>query len=98
MAWTFGASGGRRPGYRRLEPLRRRALIPGLRFVHARLVRGALAILLLVVGKLFLVDLAKVDAVWRVPLFPSFGRLIITLSYYLRSLWHPGSRAREGRR
>ncbi|MCA1731160.1 MAG: DUF2339 domain-containing protein [Actinobacteria bacterium] len=38
----------------------------------------------LVVGKLFLVDLAEVEAVWRILLF-------LALSYYLRSLWRPGS-------
>lgn len=72
-------------------------LIAGLRFGHARLVRGALATLLLVVGKLFLVDLAEVDAVWRVPLFLGFGDLFLALSYYLRALWRPGSGAGEGR-
>lgn len=82
--------------YRRLGPLPRRALIPGLRFVHARLVRGALATLLLVVGKLFLVALAKVDVVWLVPLFLGLGGHFLALSYYLRSLWRLDSRAGEG--
>ena len=61
-----------------------------------RLVRGAVATLLLVVGKLFLVDLAGVDAVWRVPLFLGFGGLFLALSYYLRSVWRLDFRAGEG--
>ncbi|HZG64095.1 MAG TPA: hypothetical protein VEY13_11395 [Rubrobacteraceae bacterium] len=52
--------------------------------------------MLLVVGKLFLVDLAKVDVVWRVPLFLGLGGHFLALSYYLRSLWRLDSRAGEG--
>ena len=71
-------------------------LVAGLRFGRAWLFRGALATLLLVVGKLFLVDLAEVDAAWRVPLFLGFGGLFLVLSYCLRSLWRPGPGAGRG--
>ena len=48
--------------------------------------RVAMATLLLVVGKLFLVDLARVEAVWRVMLFLGFGALFLVLSYYFGAL------------
>jgi len=72
-------------------------LAAGLRLDHAWLIRGGLTTLFLVVGKLFLVDLAEVEAIWRVLLFLGFGGLFLALSCYLRSLWHPGSGAGEGR-
>ena len=71
-------------------------LVWGLRGDHAWLVRVGLATLFLVVGKLFFVDLAEVEAVWRVLLFLGFGGLFLALSYYLRYLWRPG--ATEGDR
>lgn len=70
-------------------------LIAGLRLIY-RLVRGAVATLLLVLGKLFLMDLAEVDVVWSVPLFLGFGGLFLALSYYLRSLCRLDSGAGEG--
>ncbi|CAN5146876.1 DUF2339 domain-containing protein [soil metagenome] len=72
-------------------------LVAGLRLDRAWLVRGGLTTLFLVVGKLFLVDLAEVEAIWRVLLFLGFGGLFLVLSYFLRSLWRPGSGAEEGR-
>ena len=72
-------------------------LVAGLRIDRAWLVRGGLTTLFLVVGKLFLVDLAEVEATWRILLFLGFGGLFLALSYYLRSLWRPGSGAEEGR-
>jgi len=62
-------------------------LIVGLRKnVHKfRLV--ALGTLFLVVGKLFLVDLAKLETIWRVLLFFGFGGVFMFLSYYFQSLW-----------
>jgi uncharacterized membrane protein len=49
-----------------------------------------MAMLFLVAGKLFLVDLAEVEALWRVLLFVGFGVLFLSLSYYLQALWRPG--------
>ena len=51
----------------------------------------ALATLLLVVGKLFLVDLARLEAIWRILLFLCFGGTFLVLSYYFRALWKPSS-------
>lgn len=64
--------------------------VAGLRLDRAMLVRGGMATLFLVVGKLFLVDLAGVEAVWRILLFLGFGGLFLVLSYYIGSLWRSG--------
>jgi hypothetical protein len=62
-------------------------LIYGLRRgVHFLRLAG-LGTLLAVVGKLFLVDLANLAAIWRVLLFLGFGGLFLLLSYYFRALW-----------
>jgi hypothetical protein len=41
------------------------------------------------------VDLASIDAFWRVLLFLVSGVLFLTLSYYLRSLWRPGAESKR---
>lgn len=64
-------------------------LILGLRLDRDGLARLGLATLLLTAGKLFLVDLASVEAVWRILLFLGFGTLFLTLGYYLQALWRP---------
>ncbi len=71
-------------------------LVWGLRRDRAGLIRSGFATLFLVVGKLFLVDLAEVEAIWRVLLFLGCGGLFLTLSYYLRSLWHPNPKENNG--
>ncbi|MDQ4106771.1 MAG: DUF2339 domain-containing protein, partial [Actinomycetota bacterium] len=67
-------------------------LVVGLRLDRGGSTRLGLATLFVVVGKLFLVDLAWVGAVWRILLFLGFGGLFLVLSYYLQSLWRPGKR------
>ena len=53
--------------------------------------RGAgVATLMLVVGKLFLVDLARVEPIVRILLFLGFGVVFLALSYFFRSLWQRG--------
>ena len=64
-------------------------LVAGLRLDGPALIRAGMATLFLVVGKLFLVDLAGVEAVWRIMLFLGFGGLFLVLSYYLQHLWRP---------
>ncbi|MDP9410538.1 MAG: DUF2339 domain-containing protein [Actinomycetota bacterium] len=64
-------------------------LVAGLRLDAPSLIRTGMATLFLVVGKLFLVDLAGVEAVWRILLFLGFGGLFLVLSYYLQHLWKP---------
>ncbi len=44
------------------------------------------ATLILVVAKLFLVDLATLETIWRVLLFMGFGALFLVLSYLLKNL------------
>ena len=65
-------------------------LVVGLRMNRSGFMRLGLVTLFVVVGKLFLVDLAWVGAVWRILLFLGFGGLFLLLSYYLQSLWRPG--------
>ncbi|WP_166396801.1 DUF2339 domain-containing protein [Rubrobacter marinus] len=65
-------------------------LVAGLRLDRVSLFRAGMTTLFLVVGKLFLVDLASIEAVWRVLLFLGFGALFLALSFYTRSLWRPG--------
>jgi uncharacterized membrane protein len=49
--------------------------------------RTAIATLMLVVAKLFLVDLAALHALFRVALFLGFGSVFLVLSYALQSWW-----------
>ena len=66
-------------------------LVLGLRRDNTYLVRSGMVTLFLVVAKLFLWDLAWVEAIWRVLLFMGFGGLFLFLSYYLRAVWRPGA-------
>jgi hypothetical protein len=66
-------------------------LVLGLRLNLNQLRMAAMGTLLLVIGKLFLVDLARVEAIWRILLFLGFGGLFLLLSYYFQALWKPGS-------
>lgn len=70
-------------------------LIAGLRTGRVWLVRGGLATLFLVAAKLLVVDLAEVEAVWRILLFLGFGGTFLALGFFLQSLWKPGERSRE---
>ena len=53
--------------------------------------RVAMATLLIMVAKLFLVDLAQLAPIWRIMLFMGFGGLFLILSYYFQDLWKPGN-------
>ena len=46
-----------------------------------------LGTLMLVVAKLFIVDLAELETIWRVLLFMGFGAVFLLLSYYFPKLW-----------
>ncbi len=62
-------------------------LIAGLRRnLHALRLVG-LGTLMLVVAKLFMVDLARLETIWRVLLFVGFGGVFLALSYYFPKLW-----------
>lgn len=69
-------------------------LLVGLRRDSGIIRKVALGTLLLVVAKLFLVDLARLEGIWRVLLFLGFGGLFLVLSYYFRALWKaPGGKS-----
>ncbi len=62
-------------------------LVTGVRLDRNRLLMyTGIATLFLVVAKLFLVDLALVDTIWRILLFLGFGGLFLVISYYLQNL------------
>lgn len=49
--------------------------------------QSGLATLGLVVLKLFIVDLAELDPVWRIVLFIGLGALLLLISYFFPSIW-----------
>ncbi len=59
----------------------------GLRKHLTMVTKTAMGTLLVLVGKLFLVDLAHLETIWRVLLFLGFGTVLLILSYYFQSLW-----------
>jgi uncharacterized membrane protein len=62
-------------------------LVLGLIKDYRRARNLALITLFVVVGKLFLVDLANLEVLWRILLFMGFGGLFLFLSYYFQDLW-----------
>lgn len=64
-------------------------LVVGLRKDIYRLRLVGMLTLLLTVGKLFIVDLARIETIWRILLFLGFGGIFLLLSYYFRALWKP---------
>ncbi len=62
-------------------------MIPGLRLDNRALRNTGLATLFLTVGKLLIVDMARVDPLWRILLFMAFGAVLLGLGYWLRDLW-----------
>jgi uncharacterized membrane protein len=62
-------------------------LVIGLRKNLNRFRQVALGTLVLMVAKLFLVDLAELETIWRVLLFMGFGAVFLLLSYYFPKLW-----------
>ena len=67
-------------------------LIAGLRRnVHGLRLTG-LGTLMLVVAKLFVVDLTQLETIWRVLLFVGFGGVFLALSYYFPKLWKAESK------
>jgi uncharacterized membrane protein len=54
--------------------------------------RTGLATLLVVVAKLFVVDLAALDAIWRIVLFLGIGAGFLLISFLLQGLWEQRAR------
>lgn len=68
-------------------------LVIGLRRDRNLLVLLGIGSLLLVIGKLFLIDLSELKAIWRIVLFLGFGGVFLALSYFFRALWRPAPKA-----
>ncbi|MDZ7681380.1 MAG: DUF2339 domain-containing protein [Fodinibius sp.] len=47
----------------------------------------AMGTIFLVVGKLLVVDLAQMEAIWRILMFMGFGAVFLLLGYYWQSRW-----------
>ncbi|MFQ5606822.1 MAG: DUF2339 domain-containing protein, partial [Candidatus Zixiibacteriota bacterium] len=62
-------------------------LVVGFRRANNTLRLTAMGTLLLVIGKLFLIDLANLETIWRILLFLSFGGILLGVSYYFQTLW-----------
>ena len=71
-------------------------LVLGVRQQRAGIRDTALGTIFLVVGKLFLVDLSELEAIWRVLLFMGLGSTFLTLSYYLPRLLQVGPEVEKG--
>ncbi|MCB0154130.1 MAG: DUF2339 domain-containing protein, partial [Anaerolineae bacterium] len=56
-----------------------------LRLTHLRAI--AMTTLFVLVGKLLVIDLAELAAIWRILLFFGFGGAFLILSYFSRKLW-----------
>lgn len=54
-----------------------------------------MATIFVVVGKLFLVDLSQLEAIWRILLFIGFGTTFLILGYYWQSKWNEDNRKTE---
>ena len=64
-------------------------LVAAARRSTAALQYAGFATLALFVGKLFLVDLARLSALWRILLFLGFGAVFLGISYALSGWWAP---------
>jgi uncharacterized membrane protein len=62
-------------------------VIAGLRSDTALVRQCGAAVLALTVAKLFLFDLQRVDAIWRVITFLAFGGILLGLGYAFPTLW-----------
>lgn len=70
-------------------------LVLGMRGGRPRVEKTAIATLLVVVAKLFLVDLAALEALFRVLLFLGLGSVFLLLSYVLQDWWRGAAEKRD---
>ena len=61
-------------------------LVTSLRMDDEHVQQTAMGTLLILVIKLFLIDLAELETIWRITLFLFAGTIFLLLSYYFRSL------------
>lgn len=47
----------------------------------------SLLLLGVTVVKMFFVDLATVDAIWKILLFIGFGIVLLVISYFIQGVW-----------
>ena len=71
-------------------------LVLGVRKQRMGIRDTALGTIFLIVGKLFLVDLSELEAIWRVLLFMGLGSTFLLLSYYLPRLLQDGPEVEKG--
>ncbi|HSG99682.1 MAG TPA: DUF2339 domain-containing protein, partial [candidate division Zixibacteria bacterium] len=71
-------------------------MVLALRLRHVKLKAVASFTLGVVILKLFLVDLANIEALWRILLFIALGGALLALSYFYQRLWEsrPGDSER----
>ena len=62
-------------------------LVSGFWLKKPKLRGVGMATILLVVGKLFFVDLSQTSALLRIPLFMGFGALLLLIGYLLQKYW-----------
>ena len=62
-------------------------LVSGFWYKESKLRTIGMITLLIVVGKLFFVDLSQTSALLRIPLFMGFGALLLLIGYYLQKYW-----------
>lgn len=65
-------------------------VVAGLRTDHGAVRRAGAAVMALTMGKLFVLDLATVDAGWRIVIFLVFGAVLLGLGYAFPTLWKHG--------
>ena len=68
-------------------------LVYGFLKYHKNVRLVAMGTIFLVVGKLFLVDLSQLDAIWRILIFMTFGAVFLLLGYYWQSKWSKGEQS-----
>lgn len=62
-------------------------LVLGLKGLGRKVHLAGFSTVLLVVLKLFIVDLSQLQAIWRILLFMGFGTLLLTVGYLFQSKW-----------
>lgn len=72
-------------------------LMVGMRRDWTQVRQAGLGTALVVVAKLFLVDLAELPTIWRILLFLGFGAAFLMVGYYLPALWKPAAARPEAR-
>lgn len=71
-------------------------LIAGFWFKRSKLRGVGMATILVVVGKLFFVDLSQTSALLRIPLFMGFGAMLLLIGYLLQKYWSDDEEAHNG--